>query len=851
MDPARYQRIQHLFQTLADVAGPERAHRLDRECAGDPDLRAAVEAMLDADGAGAAMLDLPLATVAASVLGAAETPRQIGHYQLHDVLGEGGMGVVYRATRTDVGGVVAVKILRDAWLSPARRERFAREQRTLAQLSHPAIARLYEAGALADGTPWFAMEFVDGLPLTDYCRRHACGLEERLELIRRVAEAVQFAHSHAVIHRDLKPSNILVRPDGSVCLLDFGIAKQMDDAGAPADHTRTGLRLMTPAYAAPEQVRGEPAGAYTDVYALGVLLYELLAGQPPFDLSNRTPGEAGELIATAEPARPSRAARPPAGVVASPAAWRDLDVLILKAMRKVPARRYPTAEALGRDIGRFLRLEPLEASPDRWSYRAGKFVRRHRRALTAASLVVVTITALAGFFTYRLAEARNQARAEAARTQRIQRFMLNLFQGGDDAAGPPEALRVAELLDQGAREARQLEAEPAIQAELYLTLGSLSLKQGRLEAAQELLELARARREALLGPRHPETARTLIALGELRAAQARFDEAESLIRTAYDINTAALPPADPAQARALAALGKVLSERGRYPDAIRVLEKAVRAATGEDRPDMLYELANAEFYAGHYPRAEELNRRVLPLYRQARGDGHPSVADVIVNLGAVRSEMGDFAGAAGHYREALRITQAWYGADHPKTASNLTMLGRALVRLDEAGEALAALERAIAIQERHFGANHPRVASALNETATLARSLGRLDEAETAYRRAGRIWRETHGPHHYLNGVAASNLASVALDRGRLTEAEALMRDALAIFVAATGPNHSNSGIARLKLGRVLLRGGKHRAADRELRAGLAILEPQMAPNSPWLEAGRKDLAALPPTNPK
>lgn len=848
MERSRLDRIQSLFHDVADLPEDQRNARLRQECGEDTELRAAVEAMLEEDRRSGSVLDQPLAATAAAALAPPSAPDRIGPYRLLEVIGEGGMGVVYRAARDDLEAEVALKILRDAWLSPARRERFAQEQRTLAQLTHPSIARLYDAGALTDGAPWFAMELVDGMPLNEYCRAKHSSIEERLTLVCAVAEAVQFAHSRAIIHRDLKPSNILVKPDGSIRLLDFGIAKHLDDSRVPADQTRTGLRLMTPAYAAPEQVRGEQAGIYTDVYALGALLYELLAGRPPFDLSRQTPAEAAERIATAEPERPSVAAqRDGAGAAVRPSAWRDLDLLTLKAMHKDPRRRYATAEAFARDIGRFLRLEPLEASPDSLRYRAAKFVRRNVRALAAAAAVLVAVGALAAFFTLRLTSARNEARAEAARAERIQRFMLNLFQGGDEAAGPSEGLRVADLLDQGVQQARQLDSEPAIQSELYLTLGSLYLKQGSLDRAAEVLELARSRRLALHGPAHAEYARALVALGELRAAQARFDEAEALIREAYSINERALPAGHPAQTRTLSALGAVLSERGRYPDAIRVLEKAAQAAgDGPDAPGILYELANAEFYAGQYERSESLNQRVLPLFRQAHGEGHPSVSDVIINLGAIRSEMGDFTAAAERYREALKITEAWYGPNHPKTASNLTMLGRALVRLEQTPEALAAINRAIAIQESHFGPNHPRVASALNELGSLARSAGRLDAAEASYRRAWAIWRQVHGPDHYLNGIAVSNLASLELDRGRLPRAEAYMRDALARFIAATGPGHSNAGIARLKLGRVLLRSAKYAEAERELRAGLAILEPQMDANSPWLEAGRKDLASLP-----
>ena len=280
MDATRLKQIQNLFLEVVELPEAERDAFLQSACHGDDALRSEVVSMLQEDAAGGSLLDGDLALVARDLLTedpGLHQPREFGPYRLIRLLGEGGMGVVYLAERSDLGSLVAIKILRDAWLSPARRERFAIEQRTLAQLNHPSIARLYDADTLPDGTPWFVMEYVEGEPITAYCRAHDSSVDDRLGLFRAVCEAVQYAHGHAIIHRDLKPSNILVKSDGGVGLLDFGIAKQLDDLGQPVDRTRTELRLMTPAYAAPEQLSGERVGVFTDVYALGVILSELLA----------------------------------------------------------------------------------------------------------------------------------------------------------------------------------------------------------------------------------------------------------------------------------------------------------------------------------------------------------------------------------------------------------------------------------------------------------------------------------------------------------------------------------------------------------------------------------------------
>ncbi len=468
MDSDRWERVQSLFHDAAEQPVADRQPFLESECAGDGLLVKEVLALLAEDAAGASLLDGDVGQIARGML-APETPGNVplqdfGPYRLRRLLGEGGMGVVYLADRADLQSQVAIKILRDGWMSPARRARFESEQRTLAQLNHPPIARLYDADVLPDGTPWFAMEYVEGLLLNEYCRRGAFNVQERLELYRSVCEAVQYAHRHLVIHRDLKPSNVLIRSDGTVRLLDFGIAKQLDAADAePGDEalqTRTGLRLMTPAYAAPEQLRGQGVGIHTDVYALGVIVYELLTGRLPFDPANRSPSEMEAMIAGGEPAKPSVIATgsKAEAEALSKAAWADLDVLCLTAMHKDIERRYGSVEALIRDVDHYLQGQPLDARPDSVRYRAGKFMRRNRRGVLLGIALATVIIALVTFFTVRLALARNAAQAQAARTERIQRFMLNLFDGGDHEAGPSEDLRVKALIDRGVQEARALSA---------------------------------------------------------------------------------------------------------------------------------------------------------------------------------------------------------------------------------------------------------------------------------------------------------------------------------------------------------------------------------------------------------
>ena len=695
MDPRRWERIQELFHVAVERPGAAQRNFLEAECADDPSLVDEILRMIERDRGVAGVLDEPLPVVAEHILsGSGEPePSAIGQYEIQRVLGEGGMGTVFLGVRKDLGTTAAIKVLRDAWLSPARRGRFLREAQLLAQLQHPNIARLLDAGTLERGSPYFVMEHVEGLHLDEYCEARGLSAGERLRLFRSVCEAVRFAHQHAVIHRDLKPSNILVTPDGTVKLLDFGIARQIDELGTEADATRTGLRFMTPAFAAPEQVRGDPPAVSSDVYSLGVILYRLLTGRLPFEGR-----EAG-----GDPAPPSSFGRESM----RRSNWADLDAICQTALRHDVRQRFSSVEALMRDIDHYFAGEPLDARRETVVRRAGKFVRRHRAAVGTAALAIGATAALVTFFLARLATERNAALEQAARTQRLQQFVRNLFQGGDSDAGPSNDLRVAAVLERGVQEARVLDRDPAAQAELFQTVAEIYQKVGDFGKADELFGAALARRRA----GGPATDRAAVAeltaeIAMLRVDQARFDEAERLSREAVAMSRAKLPRGHPVIAEATHALGRALEEKGSYDAAIPVLEEAVRLRSGVQTPELaesLYELANTYFYAGRYDKSAALNQRVLKMNREIYGERHPRVAEALVNLGAIEQERGNYREAERIQREALAITRGFFGETHYRTAAGFTMVARSLVYQKRFDEAVALLRQAVAIQERVFG----------------------------------------------------------------------------------------------------------------------------------------------------
>jgi len=849
MDSKRWERIQQVFHEALEQPEDRRRAFVESACADDPDLAGEVLALLTEDSEDS-LLDRGVGVAAEAVLDdAGPVPSSIGPYRVLRVLGEGGMAVVYLAEREDLKNLVAIKFLKDARLSLARRERFLHERRVLSRLSHRSISRLYDAGTLDDGTPYFVMEYVDGLPLTTFCQRHDLSLRGRLELFREVCEAVQYAHRQALIHRDLKPSNIFAfeRPSGrgaAVKLLDFGIAKQLDDEAAP-ELTRTGLGIMTPAFAAPEQLRGHTVGVATDVYSLGVVLYQLLTGSLPYDLIGQTPYEAAETVLTREPLRPSARGFT---FAAGRRNWADLDILCLTAMHKDPDRRYPSVEALRRDVEHYLRSEPLEARPDSVGYRLSKFVRRNARAVAAVMTMIAAVVALVGFYTIRLSAARDEAIAEAARTQRIQRFMLGLFEGGDEVAGPQEGLLVTSLIENGVREARALDGEPKIQAELYQTLGQVYHKLNDFEASEEMLLLALEQRRELLGDDHPDVARTLISLALLQSDQEAHDDSAAHAREALEIAEAKVPEEHPLYADALAAMGVVAESAGDYEQAIayweRVVELQERRDDAQGRITALGGLADAHFYMGNYQDSDRINRRLLELVEENLGRSHPAYATCMINLGSSRRWLGYSDEAEKLYRDALPINEAYFGREHPTVASNLNLIGAALTDQEKYDEARVYLDEALAVRTRVFGPNHTRTARTVNQLARAQLASGDIDAAEASFRREFEIYLTAVGPDHPWTATAMSNLASVHFRREQWGQAEDVLRRSLAIYVKALDPGHVDIAFARIKLGRLMLQLERYEEAAAELLAGHDILVTQASPSISWLEIARKELVA-------
>lgn len=816
LDPDRWQRAQEVFHAAIERPPEDREAFVEAAC-DDAELGAFVRALLAADADDDSALDLDAAATADALLQTRQPPgRTLGPYVLGESLGEGGTSVVYRAHRADLGITVAIKILRDAWISPSRRDRFLAEQRTHASLIHPAIARLLDADTLEDGTPYFVMEYIEGSPITRHCRDRALAVVARLQLFRALCDAVQHAHAHAIVHRDIKPSNVLVTADGRVKLLDFGIAKHLDEFQSEATLTQAGLRSMTPAYAAPEQIRGEPIGVYTDVYALGVLLHEMLTGERA-STSHAALLEESPVVASVDGyvRAPSRTAR------------ADLACICATAAHEDPARRYPSVEALSRDVDRFLRGLPLEARSDTFGYRAGKFVRRNRHAIFAAAAGVILLLAAAFAHVTRLAAEKQRAELEAAKAREVTEYLVGLF----EAADPYEETDVTDvrvLLERGEARVDSLADQPALQAELLGVLGRVRLSLSNFDRAEDLLRrtlaMQRVQEDSLA------LAATLVELGRLHYHTGRYEEGAAALREAVSIRSSDGEAGDASLAEALDELGVLTSSLGDYAGADTLFARALtirRALLAAPHPDLGISLNNVavnEFNLGRYDRAAVHYEEVIDMERALYGADHPTLATSMANYGKLLEQLGRFDEAESMLTRALEIRQARLGDDHYETTLSLSQLGGLYQQSGDLARAERYLLAALDARERSLGSDHPGVATTLNAVGLLLEQQGRSAEAVAAFRRVIAIYEAALGPDHRFTGVAYGNFASALQAEGDSQAAEQAYRHSIGILSSVHPPDHPELAWNLGRLGLLLARDMRDEEAEPILRRALGVL---------------------------
>lgn len=828
--PERWARVQVVFHDALARPTGARADFVAEAAGADAALASDVQALLAAHDTSDLIAPLTEPAHAPRLYGLDRDC--IGPYRIVRPLGQGGMGMVFLAVREDhdVSQTVALKILRLDFADPKLQERFRAERRILARLEHPGIARLIMAGATDSGQPYFAMEFVDGPNLLEHCRRINASTDDRLALFLEICDAVEYAHQQLVVHRDLKPANVLVTEDGRPKLLDFGIAKLLDTDDAEIAETRTG-GWFTPEYASPEQLRRQPVTTLSDVYGLGVMLYELLTDTRPHELRGLSFAEIERRVTSEVPLKPSER-------VSDPRVARtlrgDVDTIVLKAMASEPQRRYPSVRELSDDIRRFRALEPVRAQPDRWTYRTARFIQRHGVGVGATVVIVMALLgalATAGWQATVAAGQRDRAQVALEESQRVSEFLAQLFQSADPTrvAGDTTASRA--ILRQGVAEVDRLAGQPLVQARMLDALGMVFVNLGEYDRAYEFIDRGLTLRRARLEALHPDIAESLRNLGRVQRARSRYEEAERA-----------------------------------YLEALTILRRSGRAVSTQ-MADLLYDLGFLMPYLARNDDAARYYTDMLALRRSIHGDRHPSVALALVPIAGTHRRRGDYAAAESVLREAVVRHQRDIGPDDPRTATAYYHLGdiivtrggdsteaerlyrdgiaihraaggsrslgpvhgmMSLAELSSARGQFAAAEslfrEVLALNQTVFGPTGIAIAGSMDGVAAELGRQRRFDEAVAMKRQALELWRAAVGRVHAAVASSMHEMANILIEKGDYAEAESILLEVIDIRTQLHGPTTALIGLAHSSLGELQYRQRRLAEAERSLSRALDVL---------------------------
>ncbi len=840
MTDPRWSQLQALFEKAVALSETERDAFLTEACGDDAELRSELEALLraDTDNTHSGTGDSHLKTQ--DVSDNALVGSMIGPWRLLERIGSGGMGTVFLAERADGSFEqrVALKIVKKGMDTESVIARFRQERQILARLENPNIARVLDGGVTNDGRPFFAMEFVNGIPITQYCDQQGMDVRTRLRLFQQACNAVHAAHRNLIVHRDLKPSNILVTPDGDVKLLDFGIAKLLD-ATEGRKLTRTGLQLHTPAYAAPEQLLDDAVTTATDIYALGVILYELLSGRRPFEI-RRTPAEFRELVITGSPAKPSAAitelpadtdGKSRATTVEEISTMRglrveglrkrlrgDLDTICLMALHREPTHRYSSADNMAADIDRHLNGLPVEARPDSVMYRVSKFYRRHRTGVFATLGVLVAFVSLATYYTLRLAEERDFALDEQQKASEVVDFVTGLFEVSNPSESRGEEITVRQMLDEGAVRIRtELAERPGVQLTMQRVLGEVYYSLGAHEASVDLLEDALERQRVLLGDDNLDVATTKIALGLIYQDRGDTAEADALYREALATRIQLLGDDNPDVMEAISVRAFLEETVGNYDEAVslheEVLAMAHRLHTGdhENTAKAMTKLAGIYRIVDRADEAEPLLRDALAMQIRMYQGPHPDSDDTKHQLAELLRNSRRFDEAETLHKEVIASRARILGPDHIELAHIWNSYSQLLSDMGDTDGAVAANTEFIEIMERAYNGPHPSLGAAYNNRAILLRDQGDYEGAIANFQLSSDMQDAVDlPPRHLHRSFPPAGMAEVFIRQGRYEEAVPIFREALSIRREALGEDHllvtelkSNLGAALTGLGQL------------------------------------------------
>jgi eukaryotic-like serine/threonine-protein kinase len=867
----QWQKLKQIFSEALKLEGSEQNAYIENMCGDDQQLLEEAKSLIRAYNS-PGPLDRSLNEVKVSALTDYQSEekrgKKAGSYKIVGELGHGGMGSVYLAERADgqFDQRVALKLLRTGFTTENQTRRFLAERQILASLNHKNIARLLDGGVTDDGQPFYVMEYIDGQPIDRYCDEKKLTISRRLELFLEVCKAIQYAHQKLIVHRDLKPSNILVEDDGSVKLLDFGIAKALNSDELMTGRmplTKTGLLPLTPAYASPEQVRGENIATASDIYQLGVVLYELLTGSRPYEVTGRSPSEVEQIICRQQPTRPSTAitklpsvaeeeettpvqissARQTQPEQLQKQLRGDLDTIVLKALRKEPERRYESAEKLASDIHNYLSGKPVSAHPDSLMYRGKKFITRHKAGVLSGAAIVLLLVGYAVTITWHSQQTQTAlelAEQEAVKAAQVTDFLMDMFEASDPNQFPGTTVTAGDLLERGVQQAEQLENQPEIQAQMMDLTGRIYMNLGQYDLAGSLLERGLELRQEIFEPNHAGISESLHNLGVLKWNRGRYETAEEYLRESLQMKRQIYHTDNESIATTMSALAIVLKELRNFDQAEPLYREALAINLdlfGEVHEDVAYSLNNLGNFlesTGEFQKAEEHYLKSLNIYRELYGNDHPQVAGRLNNLGGLQINKGDLREAMKFHEEALKIRQSVFDEMHPDIAESYYNLGIVHMDLEHYEQAEQHLQKALTIRQTVLDSLHPNTSQTLNVLGILNQRTDNFEAATEYFTKALEIQKSQLGEKHSEVGIQLNNIGLLLVRQERFSEAMETLERAREIMNHNFEYDHPLQTYPFLGMANVYMRTGRPVQAEPLIREALSIQQASADPGN-WL----------------
>ncbi len=872
MDKREWKQIEEIVDEALEYSGEDRRQFIAEQCGDDEHLKAKVTKYLNAIADSTGFLEdedtIQKQLFIQDYIEDSDAPGSsligtvVGNYKIIELLGYGGLGSVFLAERADgeFEHQVALKVLRRGMDTPKNISRFQLEREILAELSHPNIAQLYDGGVTDDGLPYLIMEYIDGTPIDVYCDQQQLSIAERLSLFEDICDSVQYAHNNLIIHRDLKPSNIMVTEGGDVKILDFGISKLIrDEMDESATETKESHQMLTPGYAAPEQFSYEAITTAIDNYALGALLYKLLAGVPLFDLDGKDRTEIEQIVTNQTPIAPSKRLQQLSRDIQKRSAENrntsihdltstlkgDLDAIILKAVRKEPEARYESPAQLKEDIQRYRNEEAVVARSDAFSYHFSKFVKRNKWPIAAAAVLIILSTGFGIFYTYQISQERNQAQLEAERAQQVTNFLVSILQLNNPSESAGRQITVEDAMNRGIENLPQQDMAPLNRAIILGTIGSIQANNGNLDQGGNALQKAmnfvtdsleqQTTKSLAVGTEFAEWHTTV---GNNEEAEQVFDITDSLFHTNN------LTQSTKYQAHLLN-YSDFLQENAQYKKSLDVLDQleqslnnlSVQTETSRDyRSDLYNSRGRAYKNLGENRKALENLDKALNLKEEIYGENNPKIAKLYHNMGVVHATIGEFKQAQQMAEKSYEIKLEVFEPTHQLVGSTLRLLANTAMELGNYDQALNYIEESVEINKQKHGVDHFRYALSLREYAKTLSRTGRIEDAKQQIEKATTIITENYGAGHPYHGYMMNTHGDIYFRADNYQKAMEYGDKTIANFSNNFGDQHPNLGRAYANQGKYALHTEQINLADSLLTTSISIMEQHFDEGNPYLD---------------